>query len=208
MITFVSKGCTHAVDEAISNARIRYAQERVDFHAFFPNMTTLEVRHMLRGQQCSDTRREVVLTLFEAQQASPHDLWTLLLVQACEAKLVERRLAVAKGYDAQLDQLVFDTFVDALSDILTMVRPSSVSGRSGPFTQRVLCSLKWVPSWVADCATMSYPPQLRSPPTELRGWLITAVTSFKACPDGRSVGPSSAMLENSLADGEMSLDVL
>jgi hypothetical protein len=117
MITFVSKSCTHAVDEAISDARLRYAQERVDFHAFFPNMTTLEVRHMLRGQRRSDTRRAVVLTLFEAQQASPHDLWTLLLVQACEAKLVERRLAVAKGYDAQLDQLVFDTFVDALTDI-------------------------------------------------------------------------------------------
>jgi len=117
MISFVSKGCTHAVDEAIRNARIRYSQERDDFHTFFPNMTTLEIRHMLRGQQGSDTRREIVLSLFEAQQASPHDLWTLLLVQACEAKLVARRLAVSKGYDAQLDQLVFDMFVDALSDI-------------------------------------------------------------------------------------------
>jgi hypothetical protein len=117
MITFVSKGCTHAVDEAITSARLRYSQEREDFHSFFPNMTTLQVRHMLRGQQRSDTRREVVLSLFEAQQASRHDLWTLLLVQACEAKLVERRLAVSEAYDAQLDQLVFDTFVDALSDI-------------------------------------------------------------------------------------------
>jgi hypothetical protein len=117
MITFVSKGCTHAVDEVISSARLRYAQEREDFHSFFPNMTTLQIRHMLRGQQHSETRRGIVLDLFEAQQASPHDLWTLLLVQACEAKLVERRLAVSEDEDAQLDQLVLDTFVDALSEI-------------------------------------------------------------------------------------------
>jgi hypothetical protein len=116
MITFVSKGCTHAVDEVISSARLRYAHEREDFHAFFPNMTTLEIRHMLRGQQRSETRRGIVLDLFAAQQESPHDLWALLLVQACEAKLVERRLAVSEDEDAQLDQLVFDTFVDALSE--------------------------------------------------------------------------------------------
>ena len=117
MITFVSKGCTHAVDEAISNARLRYAQAREDFHSFFPNMTTLQIRHMLRGQQRSEMRREIVLCLFEAQQASPHDLWTLLLVQACEAKLIERRLAVSHAADTQLDQLVLDTFVDALAEI-------------------------------------------------------------------------------------------
>jgi hypothetical protein len=117
MIPFVSKSCTHAVDEAISNARLRYAHEREDFHAFFPNMTTLEIRHMLRGQQRSEPRREIVVCLFEAQQQSPHELWTLLLVQACEAKLVERRLAISNAPDAQLDQLVFDTFVDALTDI-------------------------------------------------------------------------------------------
>jgi len=117
MISFVSKSCTHAVDEAINAARLRYADERDDFHSFFTNMTSLQIRHMLRGQQHSEMRRGIVLRLFAAQQASPHDLWTLLLVQACEAKLVERRLAISKAEDAHLDQLVLDTFVDALSEI-------------------------------------------------------------------------------------------
>ncbi len=117
MITFLSKGCTHALDEAISSARLRYADERDDFHSFFPCMTSLQIRHMLRGQQRSDERREIVLGLFEAQQTSPHDLWTLLLVQACEAKLMERRLSVSIAADRQLDQLVLDTFIEALNGI-------------------------------------------------------------------------------------------
>lgn len=128
MITFVSRGCTYAVDEAISAARLRYAHEREDFHSFFPCMTTLQIRHMLRGQQRSATRNEIVLGLFEAQQASPHDLWTLLLVQACEAKLMERRLSVSLGVDRQLDQLVLDTFVEALNDIPQCLEVEAIQG--------------------------------------------------------------------------------
>ena len=84
MIEFISKGCTHAVDDVIHNARLQYARERDDFHSFFLNMTSVQVRAILRGQQRSDLRRAIVVRLFEAQQASPHDLWAMLLVQACE----------------------------------------------------------------------------------------------------------------------------
>ncbi len=128
MITFVSKGCTHAVDEAISSARLRYADERDDFHSFFPCMTTIQIRHMLHGQQRSEERREIVLGLFEAQQQSPHDLWTLLLVQACEAKLMERRLSISIAADRQLDQLVLDTFIEALNGMPDSLEVEEIQG--------------------------------------------------------------------------------
>jgi hypothetical protein len=117
MIQFFSKNCTRDLDSSIHEARLRYAQERDDFHSFFPNMTSVQIREMLRGLQRSDTHREIVYWLFAAQQESPHDLWRLLLVQACEAELVARRRTVSNAADAQLDHLVFDTFIDALNDI-------------------------------------------------------------------------------------------
>lgn len=117
MICFLSKNCTRALDSDIDEARLRYAQERDDFHSFFPNMTTVQIREMLRGLRRSDAHRELVSWLFAAQQESPHVLWTLLLVQACEAKLIERRRSVSNAADPQLDHLVFDTFVHALSEI-------------------------------------------------------------------------------------------
>ena len=59
----------------------------------------------------------VVRELFDAQQESPHRLWTLLLLQAFEAELVLRRRAISTEEDIALDNVIVETFIDALSDI-------------------------------------------------------------------------------------------
>ena len=117
MIMFNAKGCTRALDEAIRAARLQYAEPRDYFYKVFPNLTSLDVRHVLHGERSSELRRDFVRRLFAAQRQDPHDLWTLLLVQAFEAELVERRRSITLSVDKPLDQLVLDTFVHALAHI-------------------------------------------------------------------------------------------
>lgn len=121
MVYFLFKNGTRTLDYDIHNARIRYAQERLEFHSFFTNLTVPQIQDILRTPRTTlplnDTRKQTVGRLFDAQQQDPHDLWTLLLVQACETQLVERRLAISKGEDERLDALVLETFLATLANL-------------------------------------------------------------------------------------------
>ncbi len=121
MISVLFKDCTRTLDSDIQLARVRYALERLEFHSFFPHLTVRGIQNVLRAPRTSvasaDTRRDTVARLFDAQQQDPHDLWTLLLVQACEAQLVERRLALPRSGGTHLDSLVVDTFVAVLDNL-------------------------------------------------------------------------------------------
>jgi len=121
MVSFQFKNCTRALDSNIHSARIRYAQERLEFHSFFSNLTVAGIQEALRAPRMSialhEKRKSTVARLFRAQQQDPHDLWTLLLVQACETQLVDRRLAISKKEDERLDALVLVTFMAVLADL-------------------------------------------------------------------------------------------
>jgi hypothetical protein len=117
----LSKDCTRAFDAAIAEERVRYASERLDFHAFFWGTTVLQLQKVLRREEkLADPdvpRKELVGDLFRAQQESPHRLWELLLLQLVEPTLVKRRRALSSTPDAHLDDLVVSTFLGALQNL-------------------------------------------------------------------------------------------
>ena len=125
MLSPLEPGCTRSLDSAIADQRHRYAAERVDFHTYFAFETVADIQHILRkeGRRDQDdphfkTRRDVISDLLHAQRESPHELWTLLLLQAFETRLIQRRRALgAEEPDPSLDHLVVETFVRALQTL-------------------------------------------------------------------------------------------
>jgi len=129
-ISFLSVGCTASLDSSIAEQRVRYAGERVDFHDYFDVLTVADIQRILRGGTALvdkyATRKEVVVRLLEAQRGSPHALWTLLLLQAFEAELVERRKALSTRESATLDSFLLLTFLDALQSIPSWLEEDEV----------------------------------------------------------------------------------
>jgi hypothetical protein len=126
-IDLLSNDSTRVLDATIADARVCYAQERVDFHAYFRVETLPELQRVLRGEQKETrghkTRDEVVRRLLQAQRRSPHALWTLLLVQAFESTLVRRRRERTTRVDTAVDARIVGTFVDALVNLPYMFSP-------------------------------------------------------------------------------------
>jgi hypothetical protein len=137
MLSPIVPGCTAALQSEIADQRARYAGERVDFHARFnagfpesesgPVTVGLILRTLRCAQQDEEgCRRHLVVDLLDAQQESPHRLWTLLLLVAFERDLVRRRRALSGAPDAALDQIVVDTFVAAVEDLPYSVSPDDL----------------------------------------------------------------------------------
>jgi hypothetical protein len=120
-ITFTTKGCTLALASDIHHARVRYAEERCDFHDFFDNLPVPRIQKILRGsirpRTLLDRRASVVTRLLRAHREAPHRLWELLLVEAFEGTLVARRAALSTAVDPALDAAAVDTFLAALVHI-------------------------------------------------------------------------------------------
>ena len=124
MLSPILPGCTHSLDSAIADARLRHAAERLDFHAHFEFMTVDRIQRILRKKDRRDSsdeprtrRQDLVIDLLDAQQAHPHRLWTLLLLVAFERELVRRRRSLSAAPDVALDHLVVDTFVAVVEDL-------------------------------------------------------------------------------------------
>jgi hypothetical protein len=117
MFSLLQDGCTSVLDSAIADARLAYASERDDFHTYFRYETVAQIQRLTRGRV--RTHRSAIFTglLLRAQKESPHDLWTLLLAQALESHLVDRRRALGLHDDATLDAQVFEDFLAAVEDI-------------------------------------------------------------------------------------------
>jgi hypothetical protein len=128
----LSKDCTRTLDVAIAEERVRYASERLDFHSYFDCVTVTQLQNIIRREtkptDPDETRKELIGDLFRAQQASPHRLWELLILQAVERALVKRRQALSPADDTHLDELVVSTFVAVLQSIPVSVWCEDVQG--------------------------------------------------------------------------------
>jgi len=126
MLSLLHSGCTRVLDLAILEERVRYAQERVDYHELTRDRPVQAIQRILRDRNAPDRRFWVIADLLEAQRTNPHRLWELLLVQAFESTLVRRRLAVSVLPNAALAELVLHTFLEALQ-----YPPASLEQRAG-----------------------------------------------------------------------------
>ena len=121
MLSLLHIGSTRVLDTAIVDERALYASERLDFHSFFEFRTVRDIQRVLRRQardaNAAQDRLGVVRDLLDAQQQSPHRLWTLLLLQAFEPELLRRRREISLEEDVALDNVLVETFIEAVTDI-------------------------------------------------------------------------------------------
>ncbi len=124
MFPLAHERCTQALDLLISEERIRYASERVDFHVYFNSETVAQIQSVLRGPECP-RRMIFVGLLLRAQKDSPHALWAMLLVQAFEPTLLARRRAIGDP-GPLVDDLVIEAFVAALKEIPVYLKGADI----------------------------------------------------------------------------------
>jgi hypothetical protein len=110
------------LDALIEQERARYATERLDFHDYFWADTVRDIlRNLRRGEDVSGRDREewsqTVVTLIEAHEQSPHDLWTLFLVAALSRPILRCRALLGSpenGSARTLDGVVWRAFFETL----------------------------------------------------------------------------------------------
>lgn len=125
--------------DAVSEARARYAQERLDYHDHFPHMTTLEIQRILTHEDAKSERRIAVMQkLLVAQQRAPHELWALLLVHGMKDVLEQRRAALSAAQNPRLEKLVQRSFLAAIEAIPLYVRAGSLLTYVLTFSDAVL----------------------------------------------------------------------